>query len=190
MPATFDAYHFGYDLYMRLFGLYRVREVRETLALRCGERLLDIGGGTGYVARRLAGAGSKPVVLDESRRMLGVAARRDGVRPVRGDAALAPLADASFDAALLTDVLHHVAEAATLLDEARRVLRPGGRLLIHDVDLASRQGRRLARWESLLFRQVHFRTRRDLEATTRRAGFRLVRERARRSWFILLFVRE
>jgi demethylmenaquinone methyltransferase/2-methoxy-6-polyprenyl-1,4-benzoquinol methylase len=103
--------------------------------LRCalgqarGRALLDIGGGSGNYAMALAGDGWQPVVADRSPQMLAHAARK-GLETVEADATRLPFADESFDAAMLVSMLHHVDSPADALAEAKRVLRPGGRLAV------------------------------------------------------------
>lgn len=103
--------------------------LREALAGAPGRRLLDIGGGTGNYARALADEGWEPLVADRSPEMLARAAAK-GLATVEADAQRLPFADASFDAAMLVSMLHHVERPAAALEEARRVLRPGGRLAL------------------------------------------------------------
>jgi ubiquinone/menaquinone biosynthesis C-methylase UbiE len=119
------------------------RAVRAALALRPGERVLDIGSGPGFLAAEMAqelGAEGRVDGVDTSESMLAVARRRE---PARGAApaefhlagALAlPFADSAFDAAVSTQVLEYVEDVPAALTEARRVLRPGGRLLALDTD--------------------------------------------------------
>jgi SAM-dependent methyltransferase len=57
-------------------------------------------------------------------------AREKGLATLEGDAQALPLADASADAVMLVSMLHHVADQGAALAEARRVLRPGGRLAL------------------------------------------------------------
>ena len=101
-----------------------------------GQRLLDIGCGTGALLASLAGGGANSDLtgIDLSAEMLAVARAR--VRPrlrlaqaVAGDL---PFGDATFDVAVSTSAFHYFRRPREALDEARRVLRPGGRLVITD----------------------------------------------------------
>lgn len=94
-----------------------------------GDRLADIGGGTGNYALALEHEGWQPVVIDRSPEMLALAAQK-GLATVAAAAEQLPVADESFDAAILVSMLHHVADPGAALCEAWRILRPGGRLAV------------------------------------------------------------
>jgi ArsR family transcriptional regulator len=97
----------------------------------------DLGCGTGRTADVLAPFVSKVIAIDASEEMLAAARERlqahKNVDVRHGTLEALPLPDASVDAAHLGLVLHHLADPATVLAEASRVLRPGGRLLITDM---------------------------------------------------------
>jgi ubiquinone/menaquinone biosynthesis C-methylase UbiE len=108
------------------------RAVRAILALGQGERVLDIGSGAGLLACEMAGeVGVSGSVdgIDPSESMLALARRRqppDGageMRFVAGDACMLPFADASFDAAVATQVYEYVQDMPAALGEAFRVLQ-------------------------------------------------------------------
>ncbi len=119
------------------------RAVRAALDLKPGEDVLDIGSGPGLLACEMAadvGGGGSVHGVDPSDSMLALGRRREraaGSAPVTliaGDACTLPFADDSFDAAAATQVYEYVADMPAALREVRRVLRPGGRLLILDTD--------------------------------------------------------
>ncbi len=88
-----------------------------------GARLvLDVGGGSGKLARLLPGLGMRCLVLDLSPTMLALAPRP----AARADAARLPIADVSVDAVTGLYMLYHFEEPQVPVAEARRVLRPGG----------------------------------------------------------------
>ena len=103
--------------------------LREALEGAPGRRLADIGGGTGNYARALRDEGWNPVVIDREPAMLARAAAK-GLDTLAGDAQQLPLDDESIDAAMLVSMLHHVEDPSLALAEARRILRPGGRLAV------------------------------------------------------------
>jgi arsenite methyltransferase len=112
------------------------RLTREALAVRGGEKVLDIGSGPGLLAAELADQGADVLGVDPSESMLAMARRREIPRAEFevGDALSLPVADASFDVAVSTQVLEYVEDVAAALREAHRALRPGGRLLVLDTD--------------------------------------------------------
>lgn len=128
-------------VYMTPDVLEQRRITRDALALQPGERVLDIGSGPGFLAAEMAQA-VEPAGhvhgVDPSESMLALSARRD--TPARfqaGGAFDLPFEDASFDAAVSTQVLEYVEDVPRALAEARRALRPGGRVLVLDTDWAS-----------------------------------------------------
>jgi ubiquinone/menaquinone biosynthesis C-methylase UbiE len=116
--------------------------LREILAPKPGERVLEVGPGAGYyalpVARWLEPGGTLDV-LDVQQKMLDYVVHRaaeDGVTNVvstQADAQALPYPDASFDAAYLTLVLGEVPDQERVLQELRRVLKPGGRLVVGEL---------------------------------------------------------
>lgn len=122
------------------------RLVIQQLALRGNERLLDIGCGTGTLTRDIADAltdkkNSLCSGLDAAEKMIEIARRKaHGIPNIRFDPAIAeklPYADATFDAAVSTFFFHHIhfALKKKVLAETARVLKPGGRFIIVDVDM-------------------------------------------------------
>jgi arsenite methyltransferase len=112
------------------------RRLVELLELQPGERVLDIGCGPGFLADEMAAAVGAPVTgIDQSESMLALArARTPGNEYRRGDAKALSFEDAAFDVITSTQVYEYVDDVPLALREARRVLRPGGRLLIMDTD--------------------------------------------------------
>lgn len=106
-----------------------LRQICAALEGAPGRRLADVGGGTGNYALALKGLGWDPVVVDRSPEMLARAAAK-GLTTLEADAQRVPLADESFDAVTMISMLHHVEDRPRALAEARRVLRPGGRLVL------------------------------------------------------------
>jgi ubiquinone/menaquinone biosynthesis C-methylase UbiE len=112
------------------------------LAPQPGERVLEIGPGTGYYTLDMAAwvsPGGSVDVLDVQQQMLDHTMRRAAARgltnvvPTLGDARRLPYPDASFDAAFLVTVLGEVPDQDAALRELARVLEPGGRLVVGEL---------------------------------------------------------
>ena len=119
--------------YDRIFGRLDVTRLRELLALPAG-RLLDVGGGTGRVAATLAGEFEHVVLADPSQAMLSGARAKVGLKPARAHAERLPFADGSFDRVLVVDAFHHFAHQEQAAAEMLRVLAPGGRLVVEEMN--------------------------------------------------------
>ena len=91
-------------------------------------RILDLGCGTGGVLQHLQGLGDA-VGLDPAPEAARYCRRR-ALPMVLGSGLELPFADGSFDAVLALDVIEHVPDDVAMLREARRVLRPGGTLVV------------------------------------------------------------
>lgn len=116
--------------------------LRVVLAPQPGERVLEVGPGTGYYSLHVAGwvsPGGQLDIFDLQQEMLDHTTSRareadlDNVVPTRGDARDLPYADASFDAAYMTAVLGEIPDQDAALQELARVLAPGGRLVIGEL---------------------------------------------------------
>jgi ubiquinone/menaquinone biosynthesis C-methylase UbiE len=171
-------------VYSRRDILRRRQLVHDALGASPGERVLDAGCGPGfYVSETLERVGPEGSVagVDASEAMLALASKRceghDNVSFHEGDVTALPVADADFDRALSVQVLEYVTDIPAALGELHRVLRPGGRVLIWDVDWATvswhsddpaRMERFLGAWDEHL--SDPFLPRR-LSAELRAAGF-------------------
>ena len=114
-----------------------------------GDRVLDVGTGPGYLAlaaSRLVGAEGAAVGIDASPEMIDRARMlaREGARAEYrvASAESLPFEEGSFDVAVSRLVLHHLPGDLKLraLAEVRRVLRPGGRLLVADMASPAAKG--------------------------------------------------
>ncbi len=101
--------------------------------------VLDVGPSGGLLARLLRDRGRKVVGLDNSAEAAGIAWRVNGVPVVAGDLLAAPFAEGSFAVVTMFHVLEHVEQPGEFLDAARRLLKPGGRLIVQVPNAASWQ---------------------------------------------------
>lgn len=171
MPRTapFEGHHERYeDWFDRHWAAY----VSELLALRpfvpCEGRGLEIGVGSG----RFAGPLGVQVGIDPSPAMLTHAAAR-GIEVQAGTAEDLPFEDDSFDHALVVTTICFVDSAEQMLSEARRVLKPGGRLVIGFIDRESHLGQHYLEHqdESVFYREATFYSADEVETLLEENGF-------------------
>ena len=151
-----------------------------------GRRVLDVGAGDGTYGLEAAARGASVTALDVDPAMLDAArarAARRGVALERhtGRAEALPFGDAEFDVVLAVTMLCFVPDAQTAIGEMARVLRPGGRLVLGELNRRSvwAAQRRLRCWlGSESWRRAHFWTRHELQQLARAAGLGVVRARA------------
>ena len=171
MPDTFE---FDKGLSQRLEQNYQVpdmdrrrNEVLRLLDLKTSEAVLDVGLGPGfisYLAAAAVGPSGRVEGIDRSDSMLELAEARCAdkfwANFQNADATDLPFPDSTFDAAIITQVYEYVADMDTALKELHRVLRPGARALILDIDWGSivwntddavRMDRVLKAWEEHLY---------------------------------------
>jgi demethylmenaquinone methyltransferase/2-methoxy-6-polyprenyl-1,4-benzoquinol methylase len=121
--------------FLRSGSGYR-RWVQRRYGLKPGMHVLDVACGTGLVAveaEKILGTAAHITCLDPSAGMLAVARTKLAATFVQGRAEQMPLADNSFDFLTMGYALRHVLDLETTFREYRRVLKPGGRLLILEV---------------------------------------------------------
>ncbi len=153
VEAMFDRIAPRYDRMNRLLTLGLDQRWRR-LAVRLlgagpGDTVVDLGCGTGDMSELAAAAGARVVGLDVAARMLAAAqVRRVGATLLRADAAALPLRAGAATAVTSAFALRNVTSIPAVLAEAARVLRPGGRLALLEVDAPRNP---LARWGHTLY---------------------------------------
>jgi demethylmenaquinone methyltransferase/2-methoxy-6-polyprenyl-1,4-benzoquinol methylase len=135
VASMFDGIARRYDLVNDLVSLGQDRRWRravvDAVAAVPGERVLDLAAGTGTSSEPFVDDGALVVPSDFSLGMLTVGKeRRPDLSFVAGDATRLPFADGAFDAVTISFGLRNVVDTDAALREMRRVVRPGGRVVI------------------------------------------------------------
>ncbi|MBV9356345.1 MAG: class I SAM-dependent methyltransferase, partial [Chloroflexi bacterium] len=122
--------HLRRDPGSELWGEHRAR-YGFARTYTAGRRTLDVACGAGFGLEMLVDAGARAIGIDLGATALAEARRaRPDVQLVRSDALRLPLADASVEAVVSMETIEHVPDAARLVSEFRRVLVPGGTLVM------------------------------------------------------------
>ncbi|MBN2257064.1 MAG: class I SAM-dependent methyltransferase [Anaerolineaceae bacterium] len=124
--------------------------------------IVDVGGGTGRVARMLTGDGRRVVIVDVSIGMLRHAHSQEDIWPVMADSSHLPFRTGSVERALIVDALHHIRHQQSAIDELYRLLKPGGVVVVDEPDLRNFVVKLIMVGEALLLMGSHFLTHQQL----------------------------
>jgi ubiquinone/menaquinone biosynthesis C-methylase UbiE len=125
----------GYDKKEKYLDSFEKGKVMELLGDIGGRKILDAGAGTGRLAAAMAKAGAEVFALDVSEKMLKVIKQKSPrLQTFIGDAGALPFADNSFDWVVAAFLVVHLQDPAKFFDEAYRVLKDGGRLLVTNIN--------------------------------------------------------
>ncbi len=163
VAPVYDALHIG--------ARKTARTVAALAEFKPTDRVLDLGGGTGRVARFFVGSVASVTVADPSEKMLAQCKRKQGLACVLAEAEHLPFADASFEKVIIVDAFHHFANHERVIAEVRRVLVPGGRAILEEFNIGTFAGKFGQRMEWLFGMQSHFFTPPDLAALWQQHGF-------------------
>ena len=156
------------DRYDHVFRYEGPAELLAALQPEAGDRILDVGGGTGRVSGMFE-PGLDTLLVDPSAGMLREAAGK-GLRSACAVAEHLPFADAGFARIILVDALHHVDSQDRTASELLRVLAPGGRLVIDEPDIDRIVVKVIALFERLLGMNSRFLSRMHAMTLFEQAG--------------------
>lgn len=149
--AMFDASARHYDWINALMsfgsGRWYRSEALKRHGLVAGTRLIDVGAGTGVIsliAQPVVGDTGEVLAVDPSEGMLGVARANGVLHTLIGRAEALPAASDHFDLLTMGYALRHVADLSVAFAEYRRVLKPGGKVLL--LEITPPEGRGLSFW--------------------------------------------
>jgi len=176
---TFDAFADKYDRWFetrlgRYVLQYEKELVLELAAPRPGEKVLDVGVGSGIFALELMKRGADVTGIDVSQRMLDIA-RSKGVTNVRlGDAEALDFPDESFDLVISITALEFFGDHEKAISEMARVCRKGGRVVVGTLGAHSlwalKRGRAARKDPDSVFRKARFYSAAELKAAAEKHG--------------------
>jgi len=137
--AYFDEVATQWDTMRQRFYSEAVRENAYAVAgVQEGKLAADVGAGTGFITEGLIARGLQVIAVDQSEAMLAEMMRKfantDGIAYRLGEAESLPLPDESVDYTFANMYLHHVESPPQAIREMARILRPGGKLVVTDMD--------------------------------------------------------
>jgi len=138
-------------------------------------KLVDVGAYTGVFVEIAAQHGWDAYGVEPSQWAVAQARER-GLHMIEGTLASPELTDASFDVVTMWDVIEHVADPLGELVQADRLLKPGGLLVVHTMDIDSGFARLMGgRWPWLMEMHIYYFSRRTLKHLLEKAGFTVIR---------------
>jgi 2-polyprenyl-3-methyl-5-hydroxy-6-metoxy-1,4-benzoquinol methylase len=139
-----------------------------------GRPLLDVGCYTGVFVEIAAHHGWDAWGMEPSRWAVEQAKMR-GLHVVQGTLNTAGLPEAHFDVVTLWDVIEHLTDPRVALEQVNRLLRPGGVVVVHTIDIDSLFARVMgARWPWLMEMHIYYFSRRTLRAMLEQCGFEVL----------------
>jgi 2-polyprenyl-3-methyl-5-hydroxy-6-metoxy-1,4-benzoquinol methylase len=151
-----------------------LRPLEKIMPPENGRRLLDVGCHVGVFVEIAAQHGWDAWGVEPSE-WAANEARRLGLKVVEGTMATADLADESFDVVTMWDVIEHVESPSSEVRHAFRLLKPGGLLVVHTMDLDSLFARLMGqRWPWLMEMHIYYFTRRTLAMLLEKEGLEVL----------------
>ncbi|MBE9506686.1 MAG: class I SAM-dependent methyltransferase [Chloroflexi bacterium] len=142
-----------------------------------GRPLLDVGCYTGVFVEIAARHGWDAWGVEPSRWAVRQAQER-GLHVVQGTLNTADLPKAHFDVVTTWDVIEHVTDPRGLLQQVHRLLKPGGLVVVHTIDIESLFARLMgSRWPWLMEMHIYYFSRRTLRAMLEKCGFQVLSDR-------------
>lgn len=123
-----------YDQKEKYLSSFEKGQLQPLFANLGGKKVLDVGAGTGRLVGELIKRGAKVTALDVSTEMLLVLKKKFQIEAVVGDAEALPFPEGTFDWVVATFLIVHLKNPRHFFDQAYRVLKPGGKLLVTNIN--------------------------------------------------------
>lgn len=133
MSFLFNKLSRFYDVFMNITGLSNEDLLLQYIGDIEGLKVADIGGGTGTLAKILYNRRAEVTIIDPSTSMTEIALRKcPGLNIINAGAENIPVEDNFYDVVCIRDCLHHISRWQDCVNEASRILKPGGRIVIQE----------------------------------------------------------
>lgn len=153
--AKFDHFNLLGPIYDLIFGRSKNQEIVELTDASDGQRILDVGGGTGRISVLLNSSMTKVIVADAAMNMIRQAHDK-GIQAVNAASEKLPFSDQSFDRIVMVDAFHHVEDQQISLGEMWRLLANNGKIIIEEPNFHNLFVKMIALGEKLLLMRSHF----------------------------------
>lgn len=172
--TTYVAERAGREITFR----HHLRQMERVVGPAGNRRLLDVGAYIGVFVEMAAEAGWRAEGVEPSQWAAAEAQQR-GLNVMLGTLDSVALDEGQYDVVTMWDVIEHLADPAAELARAGNLLRPGGWLIVHTMDIDALVARLMGeRWPWLMEMHLYYFSRRTLTAMLERLGFALVRRGA------------
>ncbi len=152
----------------------RMQGIEQQIGRAYARRLLDVGAYIGVFVDVAQKAGWDACGVEPSEWAYTTAIKQ-GLPIIKGDLDAPALSDARFDVITMWDVIEHVDDPAGELSKSHRLLKPGGLIVIHTMDIDSLLARLMGhRWPWLMDMHIHYFSRRTLTQMLENAGFEVI----------------
>ena len=139
------------ESFLTLGAKKRIQIMLEHIDIRPGDIVLDVGGNTGKITEAYSRNCKEVVVLEPKHNVVEYGrARRPFIKFIEGQVENIPLPDEYFDKVIASASFHHFPNQDKGLKEMKRVLKPGAKMIIMEIDPNTRAGKRLKICESIL----------------------------------------
>jgi len=168
-----------YDRIAGFLGYHYPEKMLRLLKLR-GEtgvlKILDIGGGTGNLADKIENKNPGPklefTIIDPSPKMLKQVPSRENFKTIEGCGEKLPFGEEAFDRIIITETLHHALDPQRIFEEAFRVLKRGGIMVVQEPEQRLLMVKVVISFEKLLMRNVRKIYGSQIENWGKNAGFK------------------